>query len=69
MHEGRHNKLVNLPAPPVSATFSKTRLTEGKQEENTNGGDDGESLLCGGNRRSMCSIQPSLRAGVNTKNQ
>ncbi|KAM1522485.1 hypothetical protein TB2_012339 [Malus domestica] len=24
-----HNKRVNLPAPPVSATFSKTRLTEG----------------------------------------
>ncbi|KAM1860628.1 hypothetical protein ACFX13_012773 [Malus domestica] len=23
-----HNKRVNLPAPPVSATFSKTRLTE-----------------------------------------
>ncbi|KAM1135841.1 hypothetical protein ACFX13_034759 [Malus domestica] len=26
--EGRHNTRVNLPAPPVSATFSKTRLTE-----------------------------------------
>ncbi|KAM1686178.1 hypothetical protein TB2_033495 [Malus domestica] len=26
--EGRHNTRVNLPAPPVSATFFKTRLTE-----------------------------------------
>ncbi|RXI02778.1 hypothetical protein DVH24_002856 [Malus domestica] len=35
-------------------------LGKGKQEENTNSGDDGESLLCSGNRRSMCNIQRIL---------
>ncbi|XP_050138801.1 uncharacterized protein LOC126615104 [Malus sylvestris] len=35
-------------------------LGKGQQEENTNSGDDGESLLCSGNRRSMCNIQRSL---------
>ncbi|CAN6561276.1 unnamed protein product [Malus baccata var. baccata] len=35
-------------------------LGEGKQEENTNSGDNGESLLCSGNRRSMCNIQHIL---------
>ncbi|CAN6693970.1 unnamed protein product [Malus baccata var. baccata] len=35
-------------------------LGKGKQEENTNSDDDGESLLCSGNRRSMCNIQHIL---------